>query len=397
MAMTETLIGRIGDLELELGGLLPDVVLAYVTYGRLAPDGRNAILLVHGYTSSHMFAEPGEAVAEGSWSELVGPGSPIDTDRYFIVSSNMLGSSYGSTSPRSTNPATGHPYGPDFPGITLGDVVKAQRKLLEWLGVAHLVAVVGPSYGGFQAFAWGIAFPDFVQGLVAAVSGLGSSTAVSPDQLRLAFSSLPGWNEGRYDPAAFIKPMIALRERTLRKYGYEASLLERIPDQTERDAVIYRNAHEWGQVFDPHSMLALGDAVLRFKPIADLHRVKARVLLVLSKTDTLFPPSLAPAMMTEFQMAGVRADYVEIDSEHGHLASGSDAAKWAPVLRTFIEHLNEGAVQRLGDRDGTGMTSCAEAGWESINGVGAAVGRDGRRHSGTQHRPDGDQPAGRPS
>jgi len=337
--MTETLIGSIGDVELELGGTLSDVVLAYVTYGRPAPDSRNAVLLVHGYTSSHMFAEPGEAAAEGSWSELVGSGRPIDTDRYFVVSSNMLGSSYGSTSPRSTDPATGRPYGPDFPPLTLGDIVLAQRKLLDRLGITHLVAVVGPSYGGFQAFAWGIAFPDFVSGLVAAVSGLGSSTAVSPDQLRLTFSSLPGWNNGRYDLAAFIEPMSALRERTLRTYGFEANLLECIPNQVERDAVIRRNAREWAEVFDANSMLALGDAVLRFEPIPDLHRIKARVLIALSKTDRLFPPSLAPAMMTELKKVGVRADYVEIDSEHGHFASGSDAAKWAPVLRTFMEHL----------------------------------------------------------
>lgn len=338
--MTETLIDGVGDLSLELGGVLPDVVLAYVTYGRLEPDGRNAILLVHGYTSSHLFAEPGESAAEGSWSELVGPGRPIDTDRYFVVSSNMLGSSYGSTSPRSTNPATGCLYGPDFPPITLGDIVKAQRKLLDRLGVTHLIAVVGPSYGGFQAFAWGIAFPDFVHGLVAAVSGLGSSTAVSPNQLRLSFSSLPGWNNGRYDPAAFIKPMGELRESTLRKYGFEANLLARFPDQSQRDAVIRRTAHEWAQVFDPNSMLALGDAVLRFRPAPDLYRVKARVLVALSTTDTLFPSSLAPGMMTELQKAGLHVDYVEIDSEYGHLASGGDAAKWAPALRTFIEYLD---------------------------------------------------------
>lgn len=340
--MTRTHMARIGDLELELGGTLPDVVLAYVTYGQLAPDGRNAILLAHGYTSSHLFAEPDEAAAEGSWSELVGAGRPIDTDRYFVVSSNMLGSSYGSTSPRSTNPVTGGPYGPDFPPFTLCDIVTAQRKLLDHLGVDHLVAVVGPSYGGFQAFAWGIAFPDFMSGLVAAVSGLGSPTAVSPDQLRLEFSSVPGWNNGRYDPAFLVEPMCALRERTLRAYGFEAHLLERIPDQAERNAMIQRSARGWAQAFDANSMLALGDAMCRFRPITDLHRIRARVLLALSKTDALFPPSLAPAVMTEFHKAGVRADYVEIDSEHGHLASGSDAAKWEPALRTFIEHLHFG-------------------------------------------------------
>ena len=136
--------------------------------------------------------------------------------------------------------------------------------------------------------------------------------------------------------------MCALRERTLRAYGFEAQMLERIPEQAERNAMIYRSARGWAQAFDANSMLALGDAMCRFKPITDLHRIRARVLLALSKTDSLFPPSLAPAAMTEFHKAGVRADYVEIDSKHGHLASGSDAAKWEPALRTFIKHLHLG-------------------------------------------------------
>lgn len=110
---------------------------------------------------------------------------------------------------------------------------------------------------------------------------------------------------------------------------------------SSRDAEISRVARAWAQVFDANSTPALGDAVIRFKPIPELHRVKARVLLALSKTDTLFPPSSAPAIMAELRSAGVTADCVEIDSEHGHLASGIDAEKWAPALRTFIEHLDK--------------------------------------------------------
>jgi homoserine O-acetyltransferase len=336
--MTETQIGSIGDLTLELGGLLPDAKLAYVTYGRLAEDGRNAILLTHGYTSSHLFAEPGAASAEGSWSELVGPGRPIDTDTYFVVSSNMLGSSYGSTAPRSLDPASGRTYGPDFPPITLGDIVTAQRALLDRLGVQGLVAVIGPSYGGFQAFAWGIHFPDFMRGLVVAVSGLGSPSAADPDRLRRDLSAQPGWKGGRYDED-FAGPMAALRERTLRGYGIEAQLMERFPDPAARDSEIRRLSRAWAEAFDANSLLALGDAMVRFKPTPMLNRIKARVLLALSRTDALFPPSSAAAAMTALREAGVTATYVEIDSEHGHLASGMDAAKWAPALKAFLEEL----------------------------------------------------------
>ena len=122
------------NFKLVSGTVMPEVTIAYETYGTLAPDGRNAVLLTHGYTSSqHMAGRAGANGAEGSWDGLVGPGKAIDTDRLFVVSSNMLGSSYGSTNPAFTNPATGKPYGPDFPDITLADVVNAQKALLDHL------------------------------------------------------------------------------------------------------------------------------------------------------------------------------------------------------------------------------------------------------------------------
>src|SRR5580765_3239338 len=158
--------------KLESGQVLPEMTLAYETYGRLAPDGRNAILVTHGFTSSHHAAgkySPADAAA-GSWDGLIGPGKTIDTTRYFVVSSNMLGSSYGSTAPRSTNPATGKPYGPDFPDITVRDIVRAQKTLLEGLGVQHLVAVAGPSFGGYQTFQWTVTYPTFMNGAVVVVS-----------------------------------------------------------------------------------------------------------------------------------------------------------------------------------------------------------------------------------
>ena len=159
------------DFKLQGGGVLPEMTLAYETYGKLAPDGRNAVLLTHGFTSSHHMAGRTTANgAEGSWDGLVGPGKAIDTDRLFVVSSNMLGSSYGSTSPAFNNPATGKPYGPDFPDVTLVDIVNAQKALLDSLGVKHLVAVAGPSFGGYQTFQWGVTHPDFMDGLVVVVS-----------------------------------------------------------------------------------------------------------------------------------------------------------------------------------------------------------------------------------
>src|SRR5579862_5447140 len=135
----------ISDFPLANGTVMPEVTIAYETYGRLAPNGRNAVLITHGFTSGHHAAgrNPANANQPGSWDGLIGPGKAIDTDRLFVVASNMLGSSYGSTNASSTKPGTGRPYGPDFPAITVRDIVAAQKMLLDSLGVRHLVAVAG--------------------------------------------------------------------------------------------------------------------------------------------------------------------------------------------------------------------------------------------------------------
>ncbi len=327
-------IGDIGDLKLTSGKILEAAQLAYVTHGTLAPDGRNAVLLTHGYTSSHIMG----GSSEGPWDALVGPGKPIDTDRLFVVSSNMLGSSYGSTAPSSRNPASGRAYGPDFPEFSLVDIVTAQRALLDRLGVKHLVAVVGPSYGGFQAFQWAVTFPDFMDAIVPVVSAPVRPGEMDIPALQARLAKDANWNDGHYYEAGGIGPtMTDLREETLRRYGAEAELAGRFPDKAARDAEIRRRAAQWAGEFDAHSLLALGRAANRYDVSGQFDRIKAKVLYVLSRTDVIFPPSLAPNVMAGLKRAGVSAEYVEIDSEHGHLASGTDAAKWAPALRRFMD------------------------------------------------------------
>lgn len=336
-----TNLGSIGDLPLAHGGTLRDAQLGYVTHGRLAPDGRNAVLLTHGYTSSHLFAEP-EGSAQGGWSALVGPRRAIDTDRYFVVSSNMLGSSYGSTSPRSIDPATGRAYGPDFPRITLADIVTAQRRLLDRLGVHQLVAVIGPSYGGFQAFTWGVEFPEFVRALVPVTTALTVGLAIDVDTLERRLAAAPGWNAGHhYATDAMLGPMTAFREATLRRYGIDAVLAAQHPelDPAARAALVTSLARDWARSFDPHSLLVLGAAANEYDVTPHLARIRARVLFALSTSDLLFPPSLADPVMSALRAAGVDAAYHELESAHGHLAPGIDAAKWAPVLARFLTEL----------------------------------------------------------
>lgn len=328
---------------LESGQVLPEMTLAFETYGRLAPDGRNAILITHGFTSSHHAAgryRPTDTAA-GWWDGLIGPGKTIDTNRYFVVSSNMLGSSYGSTAPATVKPGTAKPYGPDFPTITLGDIVQAQRLLLDGLGVRHLVAVAGPSFGGYQAFQWAVTYPTLMDGVVAVVTapkGSGGDAGVKSLVDRLATD--PSWNGGwYYDRGGIPATMTAMRVETLKRYGNDEILAVTLPDPARREERMHAMAQAWAGRFEPNSLVTLRKASVRFDAERDLPKIRARVLYVLSRTDKLFPPSIAPGVMAKLAAAGVDAKYVEIDSDFGHSASGADWAKWAPPLRDFLATL----------------------------------------------------------
>ena len=333
------------NFTLENGRTLSEMTLAYETYGRLAPDGRNAVLITHGFTSNHHAAGKHAATdaQPGFWDGLIGPGKTIDTERYFVVSSNMLGSSYGSTAPRSIDPATGKPYGPDFPVITLRDIVTAQKAMLDSLGVRHLVAVAGPSFGGYQAFQWAVTFPDHMRGIVPVVTapkGSGGEQAV--ENLIAQLARDPNWNGGwYYDRGGLPSTLTAMRYDTLSRYGYNESLAEAFPEPAARQAEMRRMAEGWARQFDANSLVTLRRASVRFNAERDFGKMRAKVLYVLSRTDKLFPPSIALGVQDKLAAAGVDARYFEIDTEFGHAASGREWAKWAPALRDFLARLED--------------------------------------------------------
>jgi homoserine O-acetyltransferase/O-succinyltransferase len=335
---------QLGSLQLESGQILPEVTIAYETYGQLAPDGRNAILIAHGYTNHHHAAGRyrHSDTQPGWWDRLIGPGKAIDTTRFFVVSSNVLGSCYGTTGPTSINPATGRHYGPEFPDISMRDIVTAQHQLLTRLGVTHLVAVAGPSMGGRQAFQWAVTFPDFVDGIVPVASspkGMGKDDAVHTLIQRLSTDS--NWNNGWYYERGGILPtLMAIRMETLRRYGIDAVLGSSHPDPEQREARIRRQAEAWARQFDAHSLVVLRKASVRFDAQRDFASIRAKVLYVLSRTDQLFPPSMGARVMGRLQAAGVEATYVEIDTDYGHLASGREAEQWAPALQRFLDRLS---------------------------------------------------------
>jgi len=339
----------IKNFRLHGGVVMAEAKIAYETYCRLATDGRNAVLITHGYTSSHHAA--GRSAANGNlpgwWDGLIGPGKAIDTDRLFVVSSNMLGSSFGSTNGASINPRTGKPYGPDFPAITVRDIVAAEKALLDSLGVEHLVAVAGPSYGGYQAFRWSVDYPDFMDGIVPVVTAPRAQNAEhSLSELQARLAADPEWNGGHYYDRGGAKTVLTeLRVEMLKRNGIEAALAPHYPDREEREAEIRRQAVDWAQRWDANSLVILRRGTIGYDTVKDFAKVKAKVLYVLCRTDRLFPPSIAPGVMDALATAGVDARYFEIDSDLGHSASGPEHAKWSPTLCEFLRPLIAKATQ----------------------------------------------------
>jgi homoserine O-acetyltransferase len=345
--MTERSSFVIENFRLRSGVVMPSVTIAYRTLGVLAPDRDNVVLVTHGNTSGPQMIDPGGSTGEGSWNELVGPGKPVDTDRYFVICPNMLGSSYGSTNAASLDPLTGKPYGPRFPDITVSDIVATQRALLAHLGIERLVAIVGPSYGGFQAFQWAVDYPGSMRGIAAVVTAprLPRERAEgNVERLLATLSSDPNWNGGDYyDRGGVLETMVQIRSATLKTYGIETRLRDTMSDPAQIEAAIRDEATRWARGFDANSLLILAKALRGFDVTAQLRNIRCKVLYVLSRTDRLFPPELAPAVMQGLKDAGIDADYFLLDSEYGHSASGRDAHKWGPRLRQFMERLGQGA------------------------------------------------------
>jgi homoserine O-acetyltransferase len=327
------------DVRLRCGSVLPRTVISYRTRGRLAPDRGNVILVTHGYTGGpEMIDDDGEN--PDGWGGLIGPGNAIDTDRYFVICPNVLGSSYGSTNASSLDPGTNQPYGLRFPDIAVADIVAGQRELLSHLGIEGLVAVIGPSFGGAQVLQWGVDYPDAMKGLVPVITAPtmpGLDIAALQAELDAEPEFFHGDHYGRGDMTRYLT---AKRIAGLQLYGADAALAAQFPDSERRKAQIARLAQAWAQVFDPNSLLIIGRAMASFDVRDRLGAIRVPLLYVLSRSDRLFPATLAPGVMKQMREAGVDARFVEIDSDHGHFASGTDAAKWAAPLRAFLAEID---------------------------------------------------------
>ena len=324
------------NVQLERGAVLPTVETAYLTRGRLTSNADNVVLVTHGYTSGPDMIESSQNAAEGAWDAIVGSGRPIDTDRYFVVCPNALGSSFGSTNAASVNPVTGKPYGSSFPEITVKDIVAGQKSLLEHLGIHRVVAVIGPSFGGAQVFQWGVDYPDDADALIAVLSA--PSMHANPADVEARLASGPNWKGGDYYETGGMEGVLEeMRINSLLRFGIDSVLAQRIPDEADRADELRRMARGWAKQFDANSLLILMKAMASFNVVDRLHRIRAPLLYVLSRSDALFPPSRAPRILQQLKDAGVRTQYFEIDSDFGHFASSVDAAKWTPTLRAFLQ------------------------------------------------------------
>jgi homoserine O-acetyltransferase len=326
----------IGAFTLQSGVVLRDVEVAYVTHGTPNAGGDNAILVTHGYTSGPSMLAQGHLVAEGSWAPLLGPGRPLDTDRFFIVCANMLGSAFGTTGPRSIDPATGEPWGPDFPRITLSDIVAVQRRLLRQLGVQRLHAVVGPSYGGWQALQWALDYPQEVGAIGVLMSGLRHPEGLSAQGTRDKFASSPQWHGGRYYAhGGMFEELLEMRRQTLRNYGLERLYEDRLSDPEQRRAAMDVPCRAWAASFDPNSMVTLADAAEQFDVRERVAEIRARLLFVVCTTDKVFPPDAATREL--LRRVGAACRYLELDSPYGHMASGIEWQRLEPELTWLLD------------------------------------------------------------
>lgn len=338
-------------LHLEQGGLLNNVVIAFETYGTLSPGRDNAILVTHALTGdSHVAAHNCQDEA-GWWDDLVGPGQPIDTNRFFVICSNVLGGCQGSTGPASPDPVNGQPYGMRFPTVTIRDMVRAQRRLLEQLDIKQLALVVGGSMGGMQALEWAVSYPDYMDGVVIiAAPGYTTAQAIAYNKVaRDVIMHDPDWRGGDYygedGPRSGLAIARALGMITYQSEPYMANKFGCIMQEGRFAVESYLDYQGEKLVnrFDANSYLYLLRALDLYNvgagyPSYDaaLERVKARMLVVGVSSDILYPAYQQLQLVSNMQRLGAQVEYAEIASPHGHDGFLIDFPLLRPILTNFI-------------------------------------------------------------
>ena len=362
----------VGQFRFECGETIQDLELAYETYGKFTGD--NAVLVCHALTGSQHVSGGGhredtDGQARAWWNDIVGPGKAIDTTEQFVCCVNVPGSCYGSSGPPSENPETGEPYGTDFPAITVSDWTRAQRRLLEELGVTHLQAVVGGSVGGMNVLEWVKRYPERVERAipVAAAARLDPQCVALDGVARRAITTDPNWNGGDYyggpepdDGLALARQlghvMYLSKDSMERKFGRRAAGREAIHDGFPADPAAdffpYRDvesyldyqAEKFVERFDANSYLyltrAMDDYDLATGCQSDDDALAAfdGEALVMSFTgDWHFTTDQSEALAEAFRAAGVETAHHVVDSDHGHDAFLVEPGNVGPPIADFLD------------------------------------------------------------
>jgi homoserine O-acetyltransferase len=353
-------------LPLRSGAVLHDYELVYETYGRLNTDRSNAVLVCHALNASHHVAgihadDPDHA---GWWDNMIGPGKPLDTNRFFVIGVNNLGGCHGSTGPLSINPATGKPWGGDFPVVTVEDWVDTQARLADQLGITQFAAVMGGSLGAMQALAWAIRYPQRLRHsiVIACAPNLSAQNIAFNEVARQAILTDPDFHDGNYQVHNAV-PKRGLRvarmvghitylsdDEMANKFGRELKHGKpgySFDTEFEIESYLRHQGNKFAEYFDANTYLRITKALDYFDPALDhggslsqaLKAVTAGVLVISFTTDWRFSPERSREIVRALLDNRAQVSYAEIDAPHGHDAFLLDDARYHRLVATYFERV----------------------------------------------------------
>jgi len=361
-------------LALRSGASIRGYSLAYETYGKLNADKSNAVLICHALNASHHVAGSyeGQEKSEGWWDTMIGPGKPVDTDRFFVIGVNNLGSCFGSTGPMHVNPDTGKVYGADFPVVTVEDWVDAQARLLDRLGIESLAAVMGGSLGGMQALSWTLQYPDRVRNavVVASAPNLTAENIAFNEVARRAIVTDPDFHGGHFYEHGVV-PKRGLR--IARMIGHITYLSDDVMNEkfgrqlregidlryTTQDiefqieSYLRYQGDKFSEYFDANTYLLITRALDYFDPAIRhdgnlakaLAAATAKFLLVSFTTDWRFAPRRSREIVKALLDNRRNVTYAEIDAPHGHDAFLLEDARYLGVVRSYFDRIEQEAAR----------------------------------------------------
>ena len=366
-------------LPLQSGASIRDYDLSYETYGTLNADKSNAVLICHALNASHHVAGtyPGKDKSEGWWDTMIGPGKPLDTNRFFVIGINNLGSCFGSTGPMHVNPDTSQVYGASFPVVTVEDWVISQARLLDGLGIKTLAAVMGGSLGGMQALSWALQFPQRVKHavVIASAPNLTAENIAFNEVARRAIVTDPDFNGGNFyahGDQPETKPKRGLRIARMighitylsddvmnEKFGREQRKAS-VPGQLNKylystqevefqiESYLRHQGDKFAEYFDANTYLLITRALDYFDPARlfdgnlslALARATAKFLLVSFTTDWRFSPKRSRELVKALLDNRRDVSYAEIDAPHGHDAFLLDDPRYMGVVRSYFDSIH---------------------------------------------------------